>query len=62
MVPEFRRFSLCLLTAEGKLSILFHSDSREQCDLKLDYYADMFPKGIVDIYSRSCMQNIEVAA
>jgi hypothetical protein len=62
MVPNFRCFSLCLMTAEGKLKVLFHSDSYEQCNLKLEHYVEMFPLGLVDIYSRGVMLNAEVAA
>jgi hypothetical protein len=60
-MPDFRRFSVCLLTNEGELSILFHSDDYNQCDSKLDHYCDMFPNGIVDIYKRDVLQNCVIA-
>jgi len=60
MEPDFRRFSLCLMTNEGRLRVLFHSDSREQCERKFDEYEEMFPNGIVDIYPRSIMVNAEL--
>ena len=56
-----RRFSVCLMTDEGKLRILFHSDSYEQCDEKLDYYSDLFPCAFVDIYKRDVLLNCELA-
>ena len=62
MLPEFRCFSLCLMTCEGKLKVLFHSDSYAQCDLKLEHYAEMFPNSLVDIYPRSVMLGVEVEA
>ena len=60
MEPDFRRFSVCLMTDEGRLRVLFHSDSYEQCEHKLDEYEEMFPNGIVDIYPRSIMLNAEL--
>ncbi len=48
------------MTDEGRLRVLFHSDSREQCEHKLDEYEEMFPNGIVDIYPRSIMVNAEL--
>jgi len=60
MEPDFRQFSICLMTDEGRLRVLFHSDSREQCEHKLDEYEEMFPNGIVDIYPRSFMLNAEL--
>ena len=50
------------MTCEGRLKVLFHSDSYAQCDLKLDQYAEMFPNNIVDIYPRSVMLGVEVEA
>jgi hypothetical protein len=60
-MPNFRAFSVCLMTNDGELKILFHSDSYEQCDCKLDYYCDMFPNGFVDIYKRDVLQNCVIA-
>lgn len=48
------------MTDEGRLRVLFHSDSKEQCERKLDGYWEMFPNGYVDIYSRSTMLNSEL--
>ena len=48
------------MTDEGRLRVLFHSDSREQCEQKFDEYEEMFPNGIVDIYPRSIMLNAEL--
>jgi hypothetical protein len=48
------------MTDEGRLRVLFHSDSREQCERKFDEYEEMFPNGIVDIYPRSIMLNAEM--
>ena len=45
----------------GKLRILFHSDSYDQCDEKLDHYSDMFPNALVDIYKRDVLQNCVLA-
>ncbi len=59
--PDHRRFSVCLMTGEGTLRILFHSDSYDQCDEKLDYYSEMFPNAIVDIYKRDVLQNCVLA-
>lgn len=50
------------MTCEGKLKVLFHSDSFDQCDLKLEHYAEMFPNSLVDIYPRSVMLGVEVEA
>ena len=60
-MPDFRAFSVCLMNDEGKLRILFHSDSYEQCDEKLDHYSDMFPNALVDIYKRDVLQNCVLA-
>ena len=60
-MPDFRAFSVCLMNAEGKLRILFHSDSYDQCDEKLDHYSDMFPNALVDIYKRDVLQNCVLA-
>jgi len=60
MEPDFRRFSLCLMTNDGRLRVLFHSDSYQQCERKFDQYEEMFPNGIVDIYPRSFMLNAEL--
>jgi hypothetical protein len=48
------------MTNDGRLRVLFHSDSYEQCERKLDEYEEMFPNGIVDIYPRSIMVNAEL--
>ena len=60
MKPDFRQFSVCLMTDEGRLRVLFHSDSKEQCESKLEGYWEMFPNGYVDIYPRSIMLNSEL--
>lgn len=56
-----RRFSVCLMTNEGHLKVLFHSDCYDQCDLKLDDYCDMFPNALVDIYKRDVLENCILA-
>jgi hypothetical protein len=48
------------MTNDGRLRVLFHSDSYQQCERKFDEYEEMFPNGIVDIYPRSFMLNAEL--
>ena len=60
VTPDPRRFSVCLMTDDGRLKILFHSDSYDQCDQKLDHYCDMFPTALVDIYKRDVLLNCEL--
>jgi hypothetical protein len=60
-MPDFRRYSVCLMTNDGRMRILFHSDSYDQCDAKLDHYCDMFPNALVDIYKRDVLQNCVLA-
>jgi len=56
-----RAFSVCVMTDDGRLRVLFQTDSPEQADEKLDHYADMFPNALVDVYPRSIMLNVELA-
>ena len=57
----FRAYVVGLMTDDGRIRVLFHSDSYDQADLKLDHYADMFPNAMVDIYSRADLLSCELA-
>lgn len=46
---------------DGSLRIHFTSDSYDQADLKLEYYSEMFPNALVDIYKRDVLLNCVIA-
>lgn len=56
-----RRFSVCSMLEDGSLRIHFTSDSYDQADLKLEYYSEMFPNALVDIYKRDVLLNCVIA-
>jgi hypothetical protein len=53
-------WAICLMTDDGQLKILKGFDTYYKADEVVENYSEQFPSAIVDIYSRSFLNNAEV--